>query len=213
MLCCREPFSGFSHLVGAILMAVGLAVLVVLTHSQPGKMISMLIYGFSVIILYCASSVLHLVRVSPFHLQWLSRIDHAAIYGMIAGSFTPFGYNLLTGFWRWGLLGLVWSIALVAIVYKLAYHKRRTSGKRGVLAYIGMGWLGVVALPKFYIAVPLPCIGLVFISGLIYSVGAWIYSFDDPCCRPRYFNMHDLWHLFVLAGSLAHFIAVLIYIV
>lgn len=206
----REPVSGLSHLIGAILSAVGLIVLVLLTVTSPAKLISMIIFGTSLILLYAASAALHLVQAPPRVMLWLKRFDHAAIFALIAGTYTPFCYNLLAGGWRWGLLGTIWVLAVVSILYKLVFHTR--SSGQGTLLYVGMGWLGVIATPQIIHALPLGGIALLVGGGLVYSLGAIIYSLDDPLNRPRYFNLHDLWHLFVMAGSGLHFAAVLIYV-
>jgi hemolysin III len=203
--CCREPVSGFTHLIGAVLSLGGLVVLVVLTDGDPAKMISMIIYGVSMVLLYTASATLHLVHAPQRATLWFKRFDHAAIYALIAGTYTPFCYNLLDGRWRWGLLGTIWALAVVSMFFKLAFHTR--SSGWGTLLYIGMGWLGVIAAPELVRTLPPRGIG-----GLAYSLGALLYSLDDPRHRPRYFNYHDAWHLMVMTGSALHFTAVLVYI-
>jgi len=213
MHCCREPFSGFSHLAGAILAAAGVLILVTLTWDQPGKMLSMLVYGTSMVLLYSASAVLHLIDAPHATIQWFSRLDHAAIYAVIAGTYTPFCYNLLSGGWRWGLLGTIWTLAVLSMIFKLVFHKRQTSGYWGLFAYIGMGWSGVIASPQLIHSLPTGGIGLVLGGGLIYSIGTIFYALDRPCCRPRYVSWHDIWHICVLAGSVLHFTAVLKYLV
>jgi hemolysin III len=210
MRCCREPVSGFTHLAGAILSVGGLIVLVVATDGNPAKMISMIIYGMSMILLYAASATLHLVQAPQRAMLWFKRFDHAAIYALIAGTYTPFCYNLLDGRWRWGLLGTVWALAVVSMFFKLAFHTH--SSGWGTLIYIGMGWLGVIAAPEIVRALPPRGIGLVLGGGLAYSLGVLLYSLDDPHHRPRYFNYHDAWHLLVMAGSALHFTAVLMYV-
>lgn len=210
MSCCREPVSGITHLVGALLATAGLVVLVVVTWGEGAKMASMIVYGASLILLYSASAAMHLVRAPGRVMLWLKRFDHAAIYTLIAGSYTPFCYNLLSGGWRWGLLGTIWALALVSIFFKLVYHKR--SSGWGTLLYVAMGWLAVIGLPEFVGTLPPGCIALIVAGGVVYSAGAIVYSFDDPANRPRYFNMHDLWHLFVMGGSGLHFAAVLVYV-
>jgi hemolysin III len=197
-------------MTGAILSAAGLITLVILTANSPAKLISMIVFGVSMILLYAASAALHLIQAPPRIMLWLKRCDHAAIYALIAGTYTPFCYNLLTGHWRWGLLGTIWALAVVSIFFKLVFHTH--SSRWGTLLYVGMGWLGVIALPQILHALPLGGIALLVGGGLTYSLGAIIYSLDDPLHRPRYFNWHDLWHLFVMAGSGLHFAAVLVYV-
>ncbi len=206
----REPMSGLSHLAGAILSTAGLIVLIMLTASDPGKLISMIIFGISLILLFSASAAMHLIRAPKRVMLWLKRFDHASIYALIAGTYTPFCYNLLTGNWRWGLLGTVWVLAVISIFFKLFFHTR--SSGQGTLMYVGMGWLGVLATPQIIHVLPPGGIALLVGGGLVYSLGAIIYSLDDPLRRPRYFNLHDLWHLFVMTGSGLHFAAVLVYV-
>src|SRR5579859_7359786 len=104
----REPVSGFLHLCGAVLAVIGSLALIAASWHSPGKLISLLIYAFSLILMFSASTVLHLFRGSPRTLLWLNRIDHASIYVTIAGTYTPFCYHFLTGAWRWGMLILMW---------------------------------------------------------------------------------------------------------
>lgn len=206
----REPISGLSHMIGAMVSVVGLFVLVILTADSSLKLLSMIVFGFSMIMLYTASAAMHSIYAPPRVMLWLKRFDHAAIYALIAGTYTPFCYNLLAGRWRWGLLGVVWALALVSIFYKLVFHTR--SSGWGTLLYVGMGWLGVIATPQIIHALPLGGIVLLVGGGLMYSLGAIIYNLDDPLNRPRYFNLHDLWHMFVMAGNGLHFTAVLVYV-
>jgi hemolysin III len=205
----REPLSGFSHLAGAVLAAVGLVVLVAMTYHDGARLTTMIIYGSSLVLLYSASATLHLTRAPQPVILWLKRFDHAAIYVLIAGTYTPFCYNLLSGGWRWGLLGTVWALAVVAMFFKLAFHKR--SGKLSTLLYVGLGWLGVLATPQIIHVLPPGGIALLLSGGIVYSVGAIVYSLDDPANRPRYVNFHDIWHFFVLGGSGLHFAAILVY--
>src|SRR3954469_5240283 len=107
----REPVSGFLHLAGALVALVASVGLSIATWHDPAKMISLVIYGFSLVLVFSASTALHLTRGSEHTLMWLNRFDHAAIYILIAGTYTPFCYNLLDGAWRWGMLILVWGLA------------------------------------------------------------------------------------------------------
>lgn len=208
--CCREPFSGFSHLIGVVLGVAGLVVLVVLTRADVPKLISMVVYGISLVLLYAASAALHLIDAPARVRVWLSRFDHAAIYALIAGTYTPFCVNLFSGGWRWGLLGTVWALALVGIVAKLVWHRQRTAG--GTLLYIAMGWLGVLAFPQIVRSLPVEGIALLVGGGVVYTVGAIFYQLDDPAHRPRRLNFHDVWHLFVLSASALHYAAVLMFV-
>jgi hemolysin III len=206
----REPTSGFLHLGGAVLSLVGSIGLIIATWDSPAKMLSVLVYGCSLILLFSASTALHLIRASEKTLLWLNRFDHAAIYILIAGTYTPFCYNLLSGSWRWGMLILVWLLAAVGVIYKLFFL--RSSSHISTLLYIAMGWIAVIGAPKFLTILPAGAIGLLVAGGIVYSLGAIIFALQKPNFH-RYFGHHDIWHVFVLVGSLLQFIAIALYVV
>lgn len=206
----REPVNGFTHLTGAILGAIGLLVLLFLTRHDPAKMISMLVYGISLILLYTASTVFHLAKGSKSLQDWLRSLDHAAIYLLIAGTYTPFCYNILSGGWRWGMLGLVWALALAGVIYKIALrHHDHSQISTGL--YVGMGWLALLVLPHAINRLAPGALALVVGGGLVYTLGAVIFALQRPNLH-RHFGHHELWHLFVLGGSALHYFAVLIYV-
>ncbi|GAB4574432.1 MAG: hemolysin III family protein [Anaerolineae bacterium] len=202
----REPVNGFTHLTGAVLGGIGLIVLIVLTYDDPTKLIPGLIYGISVILLYAASTTYHLVKSTQSMQDWLRSLDHAAIYLLIAGTYTPFCFNLLTGNWRWGMLGAIWALALVGIVYKIVFRRRQHRWPSTAL-YVGMGWLAVLALPQIIHTLAPTVLALIVAGGLAYTLGAVVYALRRPNFH-RHFGHHELWHLFVLAGSALHYIAV-----
>lgn len=206
----KEPTSGFTHLGGAVLGLIGMIVLLTYTWNDTGKMLSMLVYGISLILLYSASTALHLIKSSDRLFLWLKRFDHAAIYALIAGTYTPFCYNILTGGWKWGMLGVIWGIAVVGIVYKLFIFKE--DHHLSTLGYVGMGWVAVLALPQLIQGLTPTAVWLMAIGGIVYSAGAVIFALQRPNFH-RHFNFHDLWHIFVLVGSGLHYLVVLRYIV
>jgi hemolysin III len=206
----REPTSGFLHLGGAVLAFIGSIWLIITTWDSPAKMISVIVYGCSLILLFSASAALHLTRGSEKTLLWLNRFDHAAIYILIAGTYTPFCYNLLSGPWRWGMLILVWLFAALGVIYKLFFL--RASSHVSTLLYIAMGWIAVIGAPKFITILPVGAIILLVAGGVVYSFGAIVFALQKPNFH-QYFGHHDLWHIFVLVGSLLQFIAVARYVV
>lgn len=206
----REPMNGFTHLIGVPLGIIGLIWLVSETHDYPEKMISMVIYGISIILLYSASAMFHLVKGSERTVLLLRRIDHAAIYVMIAGTYTPIVYNVLSGTWRWSILGVMWALALTGIVYKLLFlHGNRNY--LSTLLYIGMGWMGVLIFPLALPLIQPGALWLIILGGIVYTIGAVVFILEKPNLH-RYFGHHELWHIFVLGGSILHFTAVLRYI-
>jgi hemolysin III len=205
----REPLSGFTHLGGVVFGVFALIVLVGLTHNDFGKLIAVICYSMSMILLYAASTTLHLVNGSERVLLWLRRFDHATIYLVIAGTYTPFVYFYLTGMWRASVLGILWAIAVMGVVYKLCCLENKTYISS--LLYVGMGWFALLLTPQIVKLVPPGAIGLLLLGGLIYTLGAVIFAIERPNLH-RYFGHHELWHVFTLGGSAVHFLAVYLYI-
>jgi hemolysin III len=208
----REPFNGFSHLVGGLIASVGLVVLLA-TAADAGRvdqLVAFGIFGFSLIALYVASALYHLLPLSPRGVARLRRVDHMSIFVLIAGTYTPFCLLALDGGWRVGLLSLVWGLALCGILLKLLWME--APRWLSVALYLGMGWVALVAAPALFRAVPAGGMVWVLGGGLVYSAGALIYGLKRPNPIPGVLGFHELWHLFVMAGSACHFWAVLGYI-
>jgi hemolysin III len=206
----REPFSGFSHLAAAIVAAGALVYLIAATWHDPAKLTSMIVYGVSLILLFTASTMMHLIKAPERIARWLTRFDHAAIYVLIAGTYTPFCYNLLAGGWRWGMLGTIWGLAVAGLAFKL-FLPWKDSHLSTVL-YVVMGWIGIIIIPQMIKILPPLGWELVVGGGLVYSFGAIFFALDKPESRP-WFSFHDVWHLFVIAGSALHFIAIAMFLV
>lgn len=204
----HEPVSGLTHLGGAVLAAIGMIWLITLTYNTPAKMISVVVYSLCMILCFSASAALHLPKVSDHTRSWLNRFDHAAIYCMIAGTYTPLVYNvLIDDGWRWGSLWVIWGLAALGVVYKLFLYKNEQH--LSTLLYVAMGWLSLVLLPQ---AIPLmhpAAIALIVAGGIVYTIGALVFAIGKPNFH-RYFGYHELWHLFVLGGCALHFIAVVV---
>lgn len=201
-----ERFNSISHLIGAALALIGLVLLVVLAARQgdPWKIVSFSIYGATLLLLYTFSTIYHSVRGKAKTV--FRKIDHISIYLLIAGSYTPFTLITLRGGWGWTLFGAVWSLAIVGIVLDSLPHK----GHRvlPVIIYIFMGWLLLIALKPLLRVLPLMGFAWILLGGVFYTSGIVFYALD---ARVRHF--HGIWHLFVLAGSLSHFITMLFYVV
>jgi hemolysin III len=205
----REPINGLTHLAGGLLASAGLIVLLAKAAStgRVDQLVAFGVFGLSLVALYTASTLYHLLPLSPAGVARLRRLDHVAIFLLIAGTYTPFCLLALQGAWRWGLLALVWALALCGVLLKVLWM----GGPRwlSVVLYLGMGWVAVVAAPALLQAVPVGGMAWVLAGGLIYSVGALVYGFKRPNPIPGVFGFHELWHLFVVAGSACHFWAVL----
>jgi hemolysin III len=199
-------------LAGGLLAFVGLVVLLAAAASagRVDQLVAFGVFGFSLVALYTASTLYHLLPLSPGGVARLRRLDHVAIFVLIAGTYTPFCLLALDGGWRWGLLALVWSLALCGVLLKLVWMD--APRWLSVALYLGMGWIAVVAAPALLRAVPAGGMAWVLAGGLVYSVGALVYGLKRPNLMPGTFGSHELWHLFVVAGSACHFWAVLRYI-
>lgn len=208
----REPVNGLTHAVGGVLAVVGLGVLLS-TAASSGRLDQLLafgIFGLSLVALYAASALYHLLPLSPAGVARLRRLDHMSIFVLIAGTYTPFCLLALDGGWRWGLLALIWSLALCGVMLKVRWMD--APRWLSVALYLGMGWIAVIAASELLRAVPPGGIAWVLSGGLIYSVGALAYGLKRPNPVPGVFGFHEVWHIFVLAGSACHFWAVLRYI-
>jgi hemolysin III len=208
----REPVNGLSHLAGGLLAFVGLVVLLASAAStgRLDQIVAFGIFGTSLVALYLASSLYHLLPLSPAGVARLRKLDHVAIFVLIAGTYTPFCLLALDGGWRWGLLALVWGLALCGVSLKLFWMG--APRWLSVACYLGMGWVAVVAVPALLRTVPAGGMGWVLAGGLTYSAGALVYGLKRPNPVPGVFGFHELWHLFVIAGSTCHFWAVLRYL-
>ena len=208
----REPVNGFTHLVGGLISSVGLIVLLAMAASagRADQLVAFGVFGFSLIALYTASALYHLLPLSPAGVARLRRLDHMSIFVLIAGTYTPFCLLALDGSWRVGLLGLIWGLALSGILLKLLWMD--APRWLSVALYLGMGWIALVAAPVLFRAVPAGGMAWVLVGALVYSAGALIYGLKRPNPIPGVFGFHELWHLFVMAGSGCHFWAVLGYI-
>jgi hemolysin III len=209
----REPVNGLIHVAGGLLALVGLIVLLAKAASagRVDQLVAFGIFGFSLIALYLASSLYHLLPLSPAGVARLRKLDHVAIFVLIAGTYTPFCLLALDGGWRWGLLALVWSLALGGVSLKVFWMD--APRWLSVTLYLGIGWTAVIAAPKLLQVVPAEGMAWVLAGGLTYSAGALIYGLKRPNPVPGVFGFHELWHVFVVAGSACHFWAVLRYLV
>ncbi|KEI91896.1 PAQR family membrane homeostasis protein TrhA [Clostridium botulinum] len=208
----RDPVSGLTHLFGAIMSIIGLIVLVnySIFQDSPLHITVFAIFGASLILLYSASSIYHLVTTSKRSIRILRRIDHSMIYVLIAGSYTPICLLALKGTFGLAMLTIIWTLAIIGILVKNFWFSAPRWISTGF--YLIMGWLIVIAI--FPLSKTLSIGGLFWLiaGGVAYSIGAVIYGTKRPKIASKYFTFHDIFHIFVLLGSLCHFILMLNYI-
>ena len=201
-----EKFNALTHLVAAIAALAGAVVLVVLAGltGDPWKIVGVSIYGATLVLLYTFSVLYHSVRGPAKNV--LRQFDHQSIYLLIAGSYTPFCLVTLRGAWGWSLIGVVWGLAVLGGLQEL----RAKSDARilSVVIYVVMGWAALAALVPLWHALGAAGFAWVVAGGLFYTVGIVFYALDT-----RVVHAHGVWHLFVMAGSAAHYVAILLYVI
>jgi hemolysin III len=184
--------------------------MVVKTAGRPWwEVAAFAVYGVTLVQLYVASALAHTVVCSPEAEDRLTRFDYAAIFLLIAGTYTPICVVALRGPWGWGLLAAVWSIAALGIA---AVFRRAPSHRTRVLTYVAMAWLCVIATGPLVRALPPAALAWLVAGGVVYTSGAAVFFTDRPHLWPGRFAAHDLWHCMVLAGSACHFVAIVRYI-
>src|SRR5512141_1574238 len=203
----REPVNSLTHWAGAILGLIGLIVLLIVGWSTPAKIISLTIYGLSLIAMFSASATYHMVHAKEKVLIILRKIDHSAIYLLIAGTYTPFCVNAFSGFWKWGLLSIIWSLALIGIIVKVFYIRAPRWLNAGI--YLIMGCLCIAAIGQMLAVVPVWVFSWLIPGGVIYTLGAVVYITRIFNFIPGIFGFHEMWHIFVMLAAAAHFVAVL----
>jgi hemolysin III len=159
----REPVNGLTHFFAAIVAAVGLIILLVLGWNSLVKTISLSIYGASLILLFAASATYHLVKAGPRILAGWRKLDHAAIYLLIAGTYTPMCAIMFTGFWKWGLLTIIWSLAIIGIVVKMFIINAPRWVSAGI--YLIMGWLCITAIGEMLRVLPAGALVWLLVGG------------------------------------------------
>ncbi len=205
-LTIEELANTLTHGFGLLLSLFGLVFLVILAslNGDVWYIVSAIIYGLSLIALYAASTLYH-GSTSPELKEKLRLIDHCCIYLLIAGTYTPFTLIALRGSFGNSLFLLVWAFAIVGIGIKIFLHNRIPAAS--VISYLVMGWIGIIAVQPLYETLGLMPISLIVIGGLVYTLGTIFYSWKS------FKHHHAVWHLFVLGGSIFHFLAISIYVI
>jgi hemolysin III len=201
----EEVASSVTHAVGGLLASCALTMLIVfaaLAHDSR-RVVAVSIYGATLVVMYVASAVYHTVRTQRIK-KAMRVLDHASIYLLIAGTYTPILLISMPRSWGWSLFGVIWGIAVLGVIFKLKYVGRFETFSTAL--YVVMGWLVIVAFKPLFASFPTGGLLWMFAGGMAYTVGVAFYLWDR---LP--FN-HAIWHLFVLAGSVCHFFLVLFYV-
>lgn len=201
----EEVWNGITHGIGTALAIAGLTLLVVLAavNGDSWRIVSFSIYGSTLVLLYLASTLYHSIQI-PKVKRVLQVLDHAAIYLLIAGSYTPFLLVNMRGQLGWTLFGVVWGLAVLGIAFRTIFVGRYE--KLAVAGYVLMGWLMVVGFKEMQLVIPPGGVMLIIAGGVTYTVGVIFFAW-----RKLPYN-HAIWHLFVMGGSICHFFAMLFYV-
>lgn len=202
-----ERFNAWTHLIGSLLALAGSVWLIVQAalDGSASKVVAACIYGETLTLLYATSTIYHSVR-TPSRKRVLRKLDHLSIYLLIAGSYTPFCLVTLYGPWGWSLFGIVWGLALLGMLQEI--KPRSEARVLSLVIYAVMGWIVLVAVVPLLRALGPTGFTWLAAGGVMYTVGIVFFVFDD-----RVRHWHGIWHLFVLAGSLLHYVAIVRYVI
>lgn len=202
----EEVANSITHGIGVLLSVVGLVLLIIVAslYGNAWHIVSFSIFGTALVVLYSASTLYHSARDPKLKIK-LNKFDHASIYILIAGTYTPFTLVTLNGAWGWTIFGIQWGLAITGVVYKIWFYNEKYRVLSAVL-YLAMGWMLVVGLDPLLANLSEGGLLWLFIGGLFYSLGVIFYIFK----KVPFF--HTIWHLFVLGGSISHFFAIFYYV-
>jgi len=198
----KDPWSAATHFAGFLAAIVGLVFLVVLSVGAP-KVTAMAIYGSSLVALFFASTLYHFLDLGHRGNRWLRRLDHSAIFLLIAGSYVPPMIHLLDGAMRVSMLAIIGVIALLGVAVKLLWID--SPAWLGLTLYLALGWIVVVPIWWMLPQMAASSLALLVAGGITYTLGAVVYAKKWPDPWPRSFGYHEVWHLFVLGGAALHF--------
>lgn len=209
----REPINGLTHLAGAIFAFIGLLAMVIKAVSigeSPLTVGAVIIFGISMILLYAASATYHMVIARDKVIAFLRKIDHSMIFVLIAGSYTPFCLISLNGTTGWIIFSIVTVIAIAGILFKMVWFN--CPRWLSTALYIAMGWIIIFASSPLSDRLSAQGFFLLVLGGIFYTIGGVIYAVKPKFLESKYLGFHEIFHIFILLGSLAHFLSVYMYV-
>lgn len=210
-LAKKPLLRGYLHAAAAVIALFCTALLLILSRGDLPKQLSFLIYGLSSIWLFGWSALYHIRTWTPEKRAFLRRIDHANIFALIAGTYTPIIFNVLTGWWRISILVIIWLLALLGMA--IAAPRVSISRKITVSLYVLTGWVVIAALPQIVLRVGVAGVLLLLLAGILYTLGAIVYALRKPALWPHVFSYHEVFHLATILANGAFFAFMLIYVV
>jgi len=206
-----NPVRGFLHGSAAVVSAAGMALLITRSTPDPARVMSVIIFGVSMMGLYTASALYHSV---PWRETWkkrMQRVDHSMIFVLVAGTYTPIAVNVLDGAWRSVTLTVIWSAAAIGIIQKIAFPQ--VPDWVSITLQTTMGWFAIVPFLELVEQLSGGAILLMMAGGFSYTIGLILLAHERPQLFPRIFSHHEVFHVLVVLGSLFHFLMILWYVV
>ncbi|QED50127.1 PAQR family membrane homeostasis protein TrhA [Cytobacillus dafuensis] len=209
----REPINGLTHLAGAILSFVGLLSMVIKAASTTTSALvitSVAIFGISMILLYSASATYHMVIAKDKVIAFLRRLDHSMIFVLIAGSYAPFCLISLHGVTGWVIFSIVTIVAVVGVFFKMIWFN--CPRWLSTALYVALGWVIIFAFSPLSKTLSSEGLLLLLLGGILYTIGGVIYAVKPKFLEFKYFGFHEIFHIFIMMGSMAHFLCVFLYV-
>lgn len=209
----REPINGLTHLAGAILSFAGLLAMVIkasMTTSSPLAITAVTVFGISLILLYSASATYHMVIAKDKVIAFLRKLDHSMIFVLIAGSYAPFTLIALNGAAGWVLFSIVTAVAVAGVLFKMVWFN--CPRWLSTSLYIAMGWIIVFAFSPLSEALSTTGVFLLLLGGIFYTIGGVIYAVKPKFLEFKLMGFHEIFHIFIMLGSLAHFLSVYFFV-
>jgi hemolysin III len=203
----KERISFYSHMAGVFAAIAGTVYLIYVARTSIAHVVVSIVYGFSVILLFSASASYHALKQNENEISIWRKLDHSAIFFMIAGTYTPVCYIYLSGYWKWSVIIIQWTLVVAGLFLKILYLK--APRYLSTMIYLLMGWIGVFAIKEFYTTMPRNAVFYLFAGGISFTVGAIFYAIKKPVLGSG-FGFHEIFHLFVLLGGVFHYLLVYI---
>jgi len=211
----REPINALTHLAGAILSVFALIAMIIKVTTLDNPTIiglsAIITFGISMILLYATSATYHMVISSDKVLKFLQRLDHSMIFVLIAGTYTPFCLIALDGKSGWILFSIITLIAICGIVFKLAWFNCPRILSTSI--YIIMGWMAIFVFKPLFISLSIEGLILLIAGGILYTIGGVIYALKPKCLDFKHLGFHEIFHIFIMLGSLCHFLCIYLYVI
>ncbi|WP_071394021.1 PAQR family membrane homeostasis protein TrhA [Bacillus tuaregi] len=210
----REPINGLTHLAGALLAFIALLAMVIkasLTDGSPIAITAVMIFGISMILLYTASATYHMVIAKDKVIAFLRKLDHSMIFILIAGTYAPFCLISLEGMLGWVLFSIISVVAVCGVIFKMVWFQ--CPRWLSTLLYIAMGWMVIIVVSPLSNSINMTGLYLLVLGGILYTIGGIVYAVKPKFLQFRHVGFHEIFHMFILLGSCAHFLSVFLYVI